>query len=315
MSVFGINLSFAVKRWPEPEAWCRIVRETLGLRHVQFTFDLLDPNWPRDLRLAQAAAVRRATQAWDIEVHSAFVGLAAYTYNGLLHPDPGVRGAAVEWWRRAIETAAEMGASAVGGPLGGMSAVDAADDRRRREIVREAIDAVVAIPQAAGEARLSAFLIEPTPLIREVPHTPEQASWLLERLEGKTAIPVRYVVDVGHALYQPLYGKHARLEDWFRARGAWIGLLHLQNTDFQSDSHWGWPDGRGHFDVAGFAREVDAAGMGDVPVFLEVFYPFELADEDVLHNITSSVDHCRRAIADIAKTGPSDQAGQARSQP
>jgi hypothetical protein len=31
-------------------------------------------------------------------------------------------------------------------------------------------------------------------------------------------------------------------------------------------------------------------------VFLEVFYPFERADEDVLGNITSSVEHCRRAL-------------------
>ena len=43
---FGINLSFTVKRWVEPSVWAKIVRETLGLDLVQFTYDLLDPWWP-----------------------------------------------------------------------------------------------------------------------------------------------------------------------------------------------------------------------------------------------------------------------------
>ena len=38
---FGINLSFAIKRWPEPAVWAGLVRETLGLDLVQFTYDLL----------------------------------------------------------------------------------------------------------------------------------------------------------------------------------------------------------------------------------------------------------------------------------
>ncbi|MCD6058452.1 MAG: iolH [Thermomicrobiales bacterium] len=43
---FGINLSFALKRWPEPERWAGIAREDLRLDLVQFSFDLLDPWWP-----------------------------------------------------------------------------------------------------------------------------------------------------------------------------------------------------------------------------------------------------------------------------
>jgi hypothetical protein len=78
------------------------------------------------------------------------------------------------------------------------------------------------------------------------------------------------------------------------------GPLHRRlspaDTDFQSDSHWGWPDKRGLFDVAGFAREVRDA-REDIPAFLEIIYPFELADETVLASITSSVIHCRRKYA------------------
>jgi hypothetical protein len=96
-------------------------------------------------------------------------------------------------------------------------------------------------------------------------------------------------------LYQPLHGpKGNNMPEWLNGLGGSIGAFHLQNTDFQSDSQWGWPDKRGLFDVAGFAPEVREAGLEDIPAFLEIIYPFELADETVLASITSSVMHCRR---------------------
>ena len=48
----GVNLCFAIKRWPEPEQWARIVADELGVASVQFTMDLIDPWWPADLRAA-----------------------------------------------------------------------------------------------------------------------------------------------------------------------------------------------------------------------------------------------------------------------
>ena len=40
-----------------------------------------------------------------------------------------------------------------------------------------------------------------------------------------------------------------------------------------------------------------AAGLDAVPVFLEVFYPFESSDELVHENAVSSVNHCLDALA------------------
>src|SRR2546425_555145 len=172
---FGINLGFAIKRWPQPDEWAALVRERLGLDLVQFSFDLLDPWWPEHRRLA--AHARAAAEGHGIRIHSAQVGLAKYTYNGLLHPDPDARSASAE----------------------------------------------------------------------------------------RCVVPVRYVLDVGHALFQPLYGREVALADWLGPLAQHIGVLHLQNTDFASDSHWGWPDERGLFDVSAFAADVRAAGLADVP--------------------------------------------------
>jgi sugar phosphate isomerase/epimerase len=291
---FGINLSFAIKRWPEPPVWAKLVRETLGLDLVQFTYDLLDPWWPDAVRRPMAAEVRKAAQDQGIRIESAFSGLANYCFDGLLHPDANGRRASLEWWKRAFDVAAEVGATASGGPLGGMSVADATDPKRRDERYHTLLDAVTELSEAAAAAGLERLQVECTPLAREIPYTVEQGRKFLQDLEGRCKVPVKLLVDIGHALYQPLYGPKANMPDWLNSLGRSIGAFHLQNTDFQSDSHWGWPDKRGLFDVAGFARDVAAAGLDDVPAFLEIIYPFELSDEAVLANITSSVAHCRR---------------------
>lgn len=295
---FGINLSFAVKRWVEPEIWAELVSRHLGLQLVQFTYDLLDPWWPVSSRDVMASRIRRATTDWGLNIESAFSGLANYCFDGLLHPEAEGRNASLEWWKRAFDVAAAIGAKASGGPLGAMSATDAADPHRRHRRYLDMLGAIEELTVAAKSAGLERLEVECTPLAREIPHTIDQSRTFLSDLEGRCAVPVKLLVDIGHALYQPLYGANARMPEWLHSLGRSIGAFHLQNTDFQSDSHWGWPDQRGLFNVAHFAREVKAAGLADVPAFLEIIYPFELADEAVLSNITSSALHCRREYAE-----------------
>lgn len=292
MSSFGINLGFAIKRWPQPAQWAHVVREELGLDSVQFSYDLLDPWWPEHRALA--ARARAAADAEGISIHSAQVGLAKYTYNGLLHPDPDARAAAHEWWRRALAVAAELGAAAMGGPVGAISVPEAHEPGLRERRYGELVESLHGLAEAARAEGVGALLVEPTPLPREIPSTIAEAGRLARDLAG-TAVPIRYVLDVGHALFRPLYAD-ATLADWLRPLAPHVGVLHLQNTDFLSDSHWGWPDERGLFDVAGFAADVRAAGLDDLPVFLELFDAFEADDADVLARARSSVEHCRALL-------------------
>ena len=293
MSGFGINLGFAIKRWPEPEQWARVVREELGLDSVQFSYDLIDPWWPDATALARRT--REAATGHGLEIHSAQVGLAAYTYNGLLHPDPGARAAVVEWWTRALAVAAELGASAMGGPLGAISVPEAAEPGLRERRYGELVELLHRLAERARAEGLDALLVEPTPLPREIPSSIAEAERLAADL-ADGAVPVRYVLDVGHALFRPLYADTA-LAAWLEPLAAHIGVLHLQNTDFESDSHWGWPDERGLLDVAAFAADVRAAGLEEAPVFLELFDAFEADDAVVLDRVRSSVEHCRRELA------------------
>lgn len=292
---FGMNLGFAIKRWPEPHAWASILTQEMGVRLVQFTFDLIDPWWPESQRKTLTTQVRRAAEEHGITIHSAFAGLAYYTYNGLLHPEAAGRDVMKEWWKRAIDVTLELGADACGGPLGGLSHDDAADQNKVEQLYQEQIAFILELCETAKQAGLQQFLIEPTPLRAEFPHTVEQAQKMAGEL-AEAAIPARFVLDVGHALYQPLYGATANTADWFSGLQDKIGVIHLQNTDFQSDSHWGWPDERGLFDLPAFVRQLKDANLTETPLFLEVFYPFEFTDEQMRENIVNSAKYCLKHL-------------------
>lgn len=119
----GINTCFAVKRWPRPEDWAPIVRERLGLTLVEHSFDLVEPD-DADHLAQGAAAVVDATRRHGITMHSTFTGLAAYSANLLLHPDPAARAAALAWFRRAITFTAAVGGSVTGGHVGAFSVAE-----------------------------------------------------------------------------------------------------------------------------------------------------------------------------------------------
>ena len=67
----GVNTGFATDRFVQPDDWIAIVGETLGVRIVQFTADLLYPRYGRDVVDAQIeainAGVARALEAGGAE--------------------------------------------------------------------------------------------------------------------------------------------------------------------------------------------------------------------------------------------------------
>lgn len=286
----GINLSFCVKRWVTPALWAPLVRDRLGLDLVQFSFDLVDPTWPDDLLSSLAEDLRVHTARHGITVHSAFIGLAHYTYSQLLHPDPRVRDVAEVWLRRAYRFAKLAGITRVGGPLGAVAAradaaePDSIDDADYRDLIAR----MHRLADAAAAAGITELYVEPTPLRREWPWTIAQAQRMAEDVAG-AAVPWKYCLDWGHATFEPVYGRYrARMRDWFAALAPHVGVVHIQQTDFQYDRHWDFTE-TGGIDPAWAAAAQRAAGLADRPTFLEVFYPFERDDASVLDAVARSV--------------------------
>jgi sugar phosphate isomerase/epimerase len=281
--VFGVNLSFCVKRWVTPDLWAPLVREDLGLDAVQFSYDLVDPTWPDKLLTRLAGDIRKQTKASGVTVHSAFIGIAHYAYNQLLHPDPEVRDVAEAWLKRAYRFAANAGTQRVGGPLG---AIAARRDCREAESIPEADyqDLIVRMHRLAEAAKAEGIVelfVEPTPMRREWPWTVAQAVKMADDV-ADAAAPWTFCLDWGHGTFEPLYGRYrAGMAEWFETLGRKIGVIHFQQTDFQYDRHWDFTEA-GRVDPQAAAALQRANGLEATPVFLEVLYPYERDDASVL---------------------------------
>ncbi|HLF92528.1 MAG TPA: xylose isomerase, partial [Planctomycetota bacterium] len=131
--ILGTNLCFAVKRWPEPEEWARIVAEELGLKTVQFSFDLMDPRAGAGAVAAYIDHTRIACARHGITIHSTFTGFIPFMNNLFLHPEPAFREEAKAWFKAAIDVTARMKVPSTGGYFGALSMKEAGDPVRRQE--------------------------------------------------------------------------------------------------------------------------------------------------------------------------------------
>ena len=143
----GINTCFAVKRWPRPERWARLVHDDLGLDLVQHTLDLVDLDTSPAQVMGQADWLRAACAAGGLTLHSTFTGLAAYSSNLLLHPDLAARERALAWYRRVIDFTAAVGEYLRTGK----------PHLNRWEVAKAGFSALIAAQQSIYEGKRIAF--------------------------------------------------------------------------------------------------------------------------------------------------------------
>ena len=280
-----------------PDLWAPLVREDLGLDLVQFSYDLVDPTWPDKLLERLARDIRTQTKAAGVTVDSTFIGLAHYSFNQLLHPDPEVRDVAEEWLKRAYRFAVNAGARRVGGPLGALAS---RRDCREAESIPETDykDLIVRMHRLAEAAKAEGVVelfVEPTPQRREWPWTVAQAVKMADDV-ADTAVPWTYCLDWGHGTFEPLYGRYrADMAEWFETLSKKIGAIHIQQTDYQYDRHWDFTQ-PGRVDPQVAAALQRANGV-TAPVFLEVLYPFERDDASVLDAVKRTCALLKPAFA------------------
>ena len=283
----GINTCFAVKRWPQPERWAALVRDELGLDLVQHSLDLVDLDTPPDQAIDEAERLRAACDAAGLTLHSTFTGLAAYSSNLLLHPDPAARERARAWYRRAIDFTAAAGAGSTGGHIGAYSVGDWRDPAVRRELWAELTESLAGLAAYARGRGLSALMAENLAAARE-PSTIEMMSSLLT--SGDEAhVPVTLCLDVGHQCVPGTSGDD-------REPYAWL-------DDGQADHHWPFTpetNATGIISAERVLAALDASGATDVALVLEVIPAFEQDDDQALADLVQSARYWRDALARYA---------------
>jgi sugar phosphate isomerase/epimerase len=290
----GINTCFAVKRWPRPEDWAPIVRERLDLRLVQHSLDLV----PGVASRVDAGDLARSAADAGLELHSTFTGLAAYSDNLLLGPDPADRAAALAWFGWAIDWTAALGGRATGGHVGAISVPDWLDPASRDERwsgLREALDDLAVRAHAAG---LEYLMVENLAAAREPSTMTMIRDLLTEGGEGRA--PIRLCLDVGHMCVPGTSGADRDPYAWLRELGSAAPVVQLQQSDAEGDHHWPFTAERNAAGRIDADRVVDAlaeGGVEEAALILEVIPPFEQEDGAVLDDLAASVDYWREALA------------------
>jgi sugar phosphate isomerase/epimerase len=300
----GINTCFAVKRWPQPSDWAKIVREEWGLDHVQHSLDLVDVQGPTELLQAEAEAVQEACEQFELNLDSTFTGLAAYSSNVLLDPRKDVRAYWEEWMNRAMDYTAQAGGHLTGGHVGAFSNPDWLEEGRRTAVWQELRSSLERLAARAKGLRLDGLYVENMAAARE-PSTMAQVEELITDGD-EFHVPLVLCLDVGHECVPGSDGPERDPYAWLEHFGRRIGCVHIQQSDAQGDHHWPFVEpynqqGRIHADSV--LDVLEASGASEVKLFLEVIPPFEQDDSQVLGDLTGSVNYWQNAIAARTKSG------------
>ena len=295
----GINNCFAVKRWPRPADWAPIVRGELGLDLVELSLDLMDDIETSDGREHVAEQTQAALSRHGLQAETVFTGLAAYSLNLLLHPDPARRRAAMNWYAAVIDLAARLGARGAGGHVGTMSIPDWSDPDRRAQRWSGLQAGLAELAGAARAAGLAHLLVENLASHRE----PSTIAGLQALLTDGDAdrVPVRLCLDVGHQCVPGTSGADRDPYAWLERFGGRLGEVQLQQTDGLADHHWPFTPERndgGLIDPDRVLDTLERAGADDVLLVLEVIPPFEQDDAEVLADLRASAELWRGALSE-----------------
>jgi len=294
----GVNNCFAVKRWPEPEAWAKIVRESMGLDLVQHSFDFVELGGPPTLWRGQAQRVKEACERVGLILHSTFTGLAAYSSNLLLDPDVAVRQHAEQWYQSAIGFTAAVGGRATGGHVGAFSVSDWRDANHRREREQGLRASLQRLAAEARDAGLSELYIENLAGARE-PSTMDGVARLLTSGDA-SHVPIKLCLDVGHQCVPGTTGAERDPYAWLERLGSKSPVVQLQQSDAEGDHHWPFTaaaNARGRIDADKVLAALDRSGAEEVALILEVIPPFEQDDDQVLDDMVASARYWRDALA------------------
>jgi len=295
----GINNCFAVKRWPRPGDWAAIVGSELGLDLVELSLDLVNDIGSQEGRERAAEETLSALGEHGLRAETVFTGLAAYSQNLLMHPDPARRRAAMNWYVSVIDLAARLGASGAGGHVGAMSVPDWSDPVRRERRWNGLQAELAELARSARAAGLEYLLVENLASHRE-PSTIAGLRTLLTEGDADQ-VPVRLCLDVGHQCVPGTTGADRDPYAWLAEFGRQLAEVQLQQSDGRADHHWPFTSEHNREGLIEPGRVLDtlaAAGAQDVLLVLEIIPPFEQDDDEALADVRASVSLWQAALSE-----------------
>jgi len=295
----GINNCFAVKRWPEPQAWANIVGRDLEIGIVQFSYDLLDPMTREPLLSSVAEESLEACKRNDVLIDTTFTGLIGYSLNLLTHPNLGMRMEALKWYEQAVLVASKLKARGTGGHVASMSVGDFGDERRRSYLEAFLVESLQYLATMAAREGQRFLLWEPMPLSREQPATIARARELQAKVNEGAKL-VKFCIDVGHqCAWDVKGGRDLDPYSWLSELAQESPVIHIQQTDGKGDRHWPFTkefNEKGIIDAGKLLEAIDASGAKDTALIMEIIHPSEEKESKVLQDLVESANYWKEFV-------------------
>ena len=291
----GINCGFAINRYTEPKEWTRIVREELGLKHVQFVADLLNPFLPKEYIEEQVVLLQQCIKQYDLSVDSVFT--SAYTrVNHLMHPDEVVRKIWLQWFKDFFTIGACLGAKNGGSHFGILTFPSYDDENRRAFLIEEAVKSWQELTFFAKEVGFTCLIFEPMSVPREMANTIEETEALLERVNAHCGIPMKVCLDVGHAPHPDQRDPYP----WIERLGGVSPIIHLQQTVLHKSNHWPFTpeyNAQGIIHADKVLQTLEKSGATEALLLFEIGHR-EHWDSDfrVIEDLKASVDYWKSYV-------------------
>ncbi len=296
--VLGFNANCFTNRYDEPGEWTRICAD-LGVRHVMFSIDLIDPLWPWGLQRRLCDQTLDACARRGIAIRASFGGHHGHRHY-LGHPDRAVRHRAEDFYRRAIRQTAYLGGASFGTCFAILSVRDHEDPQRREAVLAQALDAYARLSAYAADQGLGALVYEATSTPRESCATFAENDRVLAAGAHWPA-PLRVCLDLGHR-YLGGAPQEADPLAWIRRYGARCDVIDCQQTDRHASRHWPFTDehnARGTVRADEVVAAVEDSGEGEVLLAFEIRTPaFHPQENAHLDHLAASVAYWRRWVRD-----------------
>jgi sugar phosphate isomerase/epimerase len=300
----GVDLSFAKKRWPEPETWLELVRDRFGLKYVEFDTDFLDPLFISEpTRSEVASEIRSLAKQYDVEIHNYFTGAMTHCVNLVSHPDERIRQEGVKWCEEAIRLTTKLGAKGIGGHFDTISSRDLNDPQRYQMLIDNLISNFQYLSGIAKQEGQQFILWEQLYTPSEVPYTIRQTKEFMGRLNNGASVPIQLVIDLGHMCCQNF--SHAPEDEdpyeWLRQLGHLAPVIHLQQCDGLESYHWPFTERYNQMGIIQAEKVIEAineSGAEEVYLFFEIFFSLNQSDQQILDQMSESVEYWRKYVLD-----------------
>jgi len=293
----GVDLSFAKKRWPEPQEWINIVKNILGLKYVEFDTDFLDPLFISESTWMDIASeTNKLALKSGIEIHNYFTGAMTHCVNLLSHPDQRIRKDGLRWCEKAIQLTSKLGARGIGGHFDTISSNDLNNPERYKMLIDNLVNSFHHLSKLAKEEGQEFILWEQIYAPCEVPYTIEQTKEFMTRINDGAHVPIPLVIDLGHMCCQNFAHKPEDTDpyEWLRQLGHMTSVIHLQQCNGISSSHWPFTkeyNAKGIIEPKRVIDAINESGAKEMYLFFEIFFSLTQTDQQILDQMKESVEY------------------------